>query len=201
MRIHRREDFATTKSESEILCRNLQFSFFESKTWNIMWSKEGCDIPKLKVEICTAINALFRNEGILFKTSKAHEHLKDQWSGICNIPNVESCQVLKCTAERVCLMPNSEVGCEQSNSKYNRTKDKMGSRMDIEMIRARMRAGSNGPPLHMFNPTPVREYWLRNQHKVAEMIKSRNSDDSRVIKRIRRQDEENYSSRLFLWYR
>ena len=70
--------------------------------------------------------------------------------------------------------------------------------MSIEMIRARMRAGSNGPPLHMFNPTPVREYWLRNQHKVAEMIKSRNSDDSRVIKRIRRQDEENYSSRLFL---
>ena len=73
-----------------------------------------------------------------------------------------------------------------------------GARMGLDMIRSRMRVGSNGPPLHMFDPTPIREYWVQNRHKVAEMVKSRNSDDSRVIQRLRKTDEKRYTSTLFL---
>ena len=70
--------------------------------------------------------------------------------------------------------------------------------MGLDMTKARIRVGSNGPPLHLFNPIPVREYWIQNQHKVAEMTKSRKSEDSQVIKSVRRQTEEKYTSKMFL---
>ena len=58
-------------------------------------------------------------------------------------------------------------------------------------------AGSNGPLFHLFDPKPIREcmYWLQNGHKVAEMIKSRTTEDSQVLQRIRKQAEEKYTSR------
>jgi len=75
------------------------------------------------------------------------------------------------------------VVCEQSNSKYNREKDKYGTRMKLSMItvfsyqtlyplennsKARMRVGSNGPPIHMFNTDTIFQYWVDNRHRLAE---------------------------------
>ena len=59
-------------------------------------------------------------------------------------------------------------GCEQSNSKYNRAKNKYSTTMQLPMIQARMRVGSNGPPMHLFNPEPVLEYWITNRHRLAQ---------------------------------
>ena len=184
-----RDDVTALKED---LCRCLQNTFDESDLLI------GVDIGTLKTEISLAVDALSRNDGMLFKLAVAKDHIKDQWCGITNIPSITNCKVLKKTAQRVALMPNSEAGCEQSNSKYNRTKNKLGSRMELDMIKARMRAGSNGPPLHLFNPKPIREYWIQNRHKVAEMTKSRSSHDSKVIKRIRKKPEEKYTSKMFL---
>ena len=131
---------------------------------------EAVDYGKLKTELCLATDALVRNEGLLLQAASVKKHVSGQWSGICNITSVSNLKVLKLTitAEKVALMPNSQTGCEQSNSKYNRAKDKLGNKISVDMIKARMRVGSNGPLVHMFNPVPVREYWIQDQHKVTE---------------------------------
>ena len=70
-------------------------------------------------------------------------------------------------------MPNSEAGCEQSNSKYSRMKNKLSSSMQLPMIKACMGAKSNGPPLHQFNPSLIRLKWLADSHKYVETLNIR----------------------------
>ena len=157
------------------------------------------DIDTLKTELGECIDQLFKKKQCFIVCLLLKSILKTCCSQfVIYLPLLANCNLIKNVAQRVCLFPNSEAGCEQSNSKYNRAKDKLGSRMDLDMIRARMRAGSNGPPLHLFNPAPVRKYWIENGHKVAEMQKSRDSERSQVITRIRKEETEKHTSRLFI---
>ena len=96
------------------------------------------------------------------------------------------------------MASNSEAGCEQSNSKFNRSKNKLSSTMKLPMIKARMRPGSNGPHLHLFNPEPVLQYWQENHHRLAQKTWVKSLEDSVVISRIRKEEEKKYTSTMFL---
>ena len=65
--------------------------------------------------------------------------------------------------------------------------------MKLPMIRARMRVGSNGPPIHLFNPTPVLEYWIDNRHRLAEKQWIKSLDESVVVSRLRKEAEKKYT--------
>ena len=96
------------------------------------------------------------------------------------------------------MAANAEAGCEQSNSKYNRAKNKYSTTMQLPMIQARMRVGSNGPPMHLFNPEPVLEYWITNRHRLAQKQWMQALDNSVVVTRVRKEEEEKYTSKMFL---
>ena len=70
--------------------------------------------------------------------------------------------------------------------------------MKLPMIKARMRAGSNGHPLHLFNTEPVLEYWVENHHRLAEKTWIRALEDSVVVSRIQQEEAEKYASTIFL---
>ena len=97
--------------------------------------------------------------------------------------------------DRQSCLPNQEAGCERANSKYNRSKNKLSTRMGLPMILARNRAGSNGPPLHQFNPQPIVKYWREHNHRLA--LKANETSDSQVVKRIRN-EETKYTSQIVL---
>ena len=70
--------------------------------------------------------------------------------------------------------------------------------MQIPMIKARMRVGSNGPPLHLFDATLVFEHWKRNGHRlVALKVYKYSTDDSQVIMRIREESANAYTWNMF----
>ena len=73
-------------------------------------------------------------------------------------------ETVRAMIEMLTVIENAEAGCEQSNRKYNLTKNDLSHRMQIPMIKARMRVGSNGPPLHLFDASLVLEHWKRNGH-------------------------------------
>ena len=85
--------------------------------------------------------------------------------------------------DRINTVANSEAGCERANSKYNRSKNKLSSKMKLPMILARIRLGGNGPPLHLFEPDPVFHYWKKHHKRLA--LKSQETDKSRVLEQIR----------------
>ena len=103
------------------------------------------------------ITELMKSEA-LFKQTIKKDTVKSQWDLVLQHPHLDELRRLPSVILRVSLSANSEAGCEQSNSKYNRAKNKYSTTMKLPMIRARMRVGSNGPPIHVFNPTPVLEY-------------------------------------------
>ena len=70
--------------------------------------------------------------------------------------------------------------------------------MKLPMIQARMRAGSNGPPTHLFNPEPILEYWQENHHRLAEKAWVQTRNDSVIITRIRKEEEKKYTSTMFV---
>ena len=100
------------------------------------------------------------------------------------------------TDQRMQLAPNSQAGCERSNSKYERYKNKYSSRMGLEIIRARARAGENGPPLPQFPASKARQFWEDNNHRLA--LKIDGSSDSLVLKRRRKISQKKYTSRIFI---
>ena len=63
------------------------------------------------------------------------------------------------------------------------------------MIKSRLRIKVNGPPTSMFQPQPVRKMWLHKGHQYAETATKKKL----VIDRIRKQDKENYTSKIFDW--
>ena len=65
-------------------------------------------------------------------------------------------------------------------------------------MNARCRSGSNGPPLHIFRATKVLKHWLKHKHRLA-LKSDRASSESVVVKRLRTQQEEAYTSKLFIW--
>ena len=97
--------------------------------------------------------------------------------------------------DRITTIANSEAGCERANSKYNRSKNKLSSTMKLPMILARNRVGGNGPPLHLFEPDPVFHYWKKHHKRLA--LKSKETDKSRVLERIRITEEKKFTSNIF----
>ena len=94
--------------------------------------------------------------------------------------------------------PDSEAGCEQSNSKFNRAKNKFSSTMSLEVIQARMRAGPNGPSLHLFRPGQYVKHWKAHGHRLAEKIHARSSNKSNVLSRIRESQQKRYTNTVYL---
>ena len=70
--------------------------------------------------------------------------------------------------------------------------------MKIPMIQARMRVGSNGPPLHQFKTDQILQYWLKNHQRLAEKTWVKAMPDSVVVKRIQEEAEKNYTSTMYL---
>ena len=56
--------------------------------------------------------------------------------------------------------------------------------MGIEVVRARSRAGENGPPLSLFNAEKSYQYWMDNNHRLAMKIKK---SESLVLMRLRKE--------------
>lgn len=67
--------------------------------------------------------------------------------------------------KRGTLAPNAQTGCERANSTYNLFKAKLSVRMQLPIIKARLRIKINGPPTSKFKPAAVREAWLKNGHR------------------------------------
>ena len=65
--------------------------------------------------------------------------------------------------------------------------------MQLPIIKARLRIKINGPPTSMFKPAAVRDAWLKNGHQYATTI----TEKKLVINRIRKEDMENYTSKIF----
>ena len=66
------------------------------------------------------------------------------------------------------------------------------------MIQTRMRVGSNGPPLHLLDAETVRIYWRANGHHLAQKVTARADPNSKVIKRVRAEQNKNYTSNIFV---
>ena len=113
-------------------------------------------------------------------------------------PNLDELKRVPAVVKRVSIAINSEAGCERSNSKYNRSKNKYATAMKLPMIIARMRVGSNGPPLHMFNCEVVLQYWTEHNHRLAQKSWIESLDDSIVVTRLRKNAEKTYTSKLYL---
>ena len=122
--------------------------------------------------------------------------IAEQWKVIFKHPLLQNLDLLKSVLTRVSTSSNSEAGCEQSNSKFNRAKNKLSSTMKLPMIKARMRVGSNGPPLHMFNAEPVLNYW-QEDHRLAQKSWIQSMEDSLVISRIQKSEEMKYTSKMY----
>ena len=115
-----------------------------------------------------------------------------------NHPQLAEMEAVRAVIEKLTVIANAEAGCEQSNRKYNLMKNDLSHRMQIPMIKARMRVGSNGPPLHLFDATLVFEHWKRNGHRLALKVHKYSTDDSQVIKRIREESAKAYTCNIFV---
>ena len=80
------------------------------------------------------------------------------------------------------------------DSKIARYKDKLSSTMGINMMRARSRVGSNGPPLHRFDAKESVRFWIEQGHKHAQ---TKMDIKSKVIKRMKKEKDTKYTSKIF----
>ena len=124
--------------------------------------------------------------------------MKHQWKIVFQHPDLQNLKSLEGAINRLTMAANSEAGCEQSNSKYNRAKNKLSSTMKLPMIKARMRVGSNGPPIHLFNDDPVLNYWKENHHRLAQKTWVQSMEHSVVVHRIQKEEAEKYTSTMFI---
>ena len=120
-----------------------------------------------------------------------------QWKKVLLHPHLRDCAGLKETIKKLAVISNAEVGYEQSNRKYNLMKNDLSHRMKIPMIKARMRAGTNGPPLHLFSAKMILQHWKANGHRLALKVDSHAIDESHVLKRIRKDAAMKYTCDLF----
>jgi len=156
----------------------------------------GEDLGILAMEIGQVVDFIYEKN--ILKKLQENETIRTQWKDILSHPMIKHCSTFYFCCYRVTTLPNSEAGCEESNSKYNRAKNKYSSVMSTQMIQSRMRVGSNGPPIHLFDAETVRIYWVANGHRLAQKVWSKADLDSKVVNRIRKEDSENYTSHIFL---
>ena len=100
--------------------------------------------------------------------------------------------------KQIQLSPESQAGCEQSNSKFARYKNKHSNKMGIPMCRARQWGGENGPPMNLFPAKKVFLHWKKNGHRLAMKLDPTAKNESKVIKKIRKKSAQKYTSKLFI---
>jgi len=130
----------------------------------------------------------------LAKAAK-QKHIIDQWTLRNVIPPLgEMFQKLWYRiVKRGSSAPNGQTGCERANSTYNLFKTKLSVRMELPMIRARLRIKVNGPPQSKFKPASIPKLWLTQGHQYAETI----TQKKLVIDRIRSKADTKYISKIF----
>ena len=116
---------------------------------------------------------------------KNEDFIIDQSSLPIKSPSFESKNSLLRILKRIQLSPESQSGCERSNSIYARFKAKYSNKMCLPMIGARSRAGENGPPMHLFTAKKVFIHWLANGRRMAEKLKNEVTPESKVLRKIR----------------
>ena len=102
-------------------------------------------VEKLKEEYAACIRMVNEKEYLL-KLQK-FDSIATQWKKLMNHPQLAEMETVRAVIEKLTVIANAEAGCKQSNRKYNLMKNDLSHRMQIPMIEARMRVGSNGPPL------------------------------------------------------
>ena len=142
------------------------------------------------------MNSEQKRQKLLLK-ARNKKHIIDQWKVFLEqIPEMkqQTCfDLLIKLVKRSALAPNSQAGVERANSTYNLFKNSLTASMQLPIIQARLRIKINGPPLSLFEPSSVRKYWLAEGHQVAQTVK----EQKLVIDRIRKQDSENYTCKIF----
>ena len=94
------------------------------------------------------------------------------------------------------MSPQNQAGCEQSNGRLAKFKNKLSNKMGVEMIRARSRVGENGPPMTLFNAKAAAKNWRDNGHRYAKV--GTTAEKSKTLKRIRKEEKEKYTSTILL---
>ena len=128
--------------------------------------------------------------------AKDENHIIDQWISLkksVRLLHETNQKLVFRIVKRAAGAPNAQTGCERANSEYNQFKDSLSNRMQLPMIKARLRIKVNGPPTSMFQPKPIRQMWLRKGHQYAETATKKKL----VINRIRKEAKENYTSKIF----
>lgn len=129
-----------------------------------------------------------------FQICHKQKFLMNQWKIVLQDSLNSNCGELVKVIKRCQLCPQSQAGCEQSNSKYARYKTKYSNRMGVPMIRARSRTGENGPPMTLFNAAASAQYWIDNGHRFAQ--KSASDAPSKTTRRIKNAQKEKYTSQI-----
>ena len=152
----------------------------------------GLDYGILEMELLQCLNFIKSNN--LLESMLKENHIYNQWKIVLNEPRVPVSRVFRRLIKRAQCAPNAQAGCERSNSKYARYKNKYSNRMGIEIIRARGRAGENGPPLRKFPAVKARQYWQENNHRLAKKI----ADSESLVLARRKKEAKEYTSRIFI---
>ena len=87
---------------------------------------------------------------------------------LCDYEGFLDCEELSCASQRVQVYGNNEAGCEREKSTINKYKNKHSATMSLRNMQARSRVKSNGPHVHMFNPSHVLRHWLDSQLLLQE---------------------------------
>ena len=132
----------------------------------------------------------------LLKVIQEEKHVVGQWRILIEHPINKSGKEIIRTIKRIQRAPQSQSGCEQSNRKYARYKTKYSNRMGLDMIRARSRAGENGPPMSLFNSQAVSQYWRRCGHRSA--ITKNSQSRSKTLNKLKNKAMARYKSKIFL---
>ena len=154
------------------------------------------DVEEELIESMKMVYEYRKEESNILSLGKEEDHIIDQWTFLRNnVPYFD--EKSKPTAFRVIMRaaaaPNAQSGCERANSDYNITKTKLSSSMKLPIIKARLRTKLNGPPLSIFNPVPIRKFWLEFGHQYAQTV----TNKKLVIERIRKRDKKTYTSKIF----
>ena len=159
---------------------------------------EDLDAASVESEVQKVLRMVYENEKSYATLAAAtkKEHIIEQWTYLRNkIPLIHENEQPLCfrIVKRGAIAPNAQTGCERANSVYNQFKTTLSVRMKLPMIKARLRIKTNGPPTSMFKPKAVRELWLKNGHQYAKTA----TQNKVVIERIRNEDREKYTSKIF----
>jgi len=157
----------------------------------------GEDKNQLKLDLRQCVSIFIQSPEHFRGAVIQEPTVTDQWKLFLKHPQLFDKKGIRNAVDRLTTTANTEAACERANSKFNRSKNKLSSRMKLPMILARNRAGSNGPPLHKFEPAPVYRYWVEHKHRLAIKTTLPDNDPSRVITRVRREEEEKYTTNIF----